>query len=115
MVSTNCRSGPGEILQDGALGPLVPVGDEEALADAILGQLEREPERERLRARTRFLALGRGQRLPGASGAGCERLSRLRRGIRPPPELKSRVGYNRLIVRTFVSGGAVELRVPRQG
>lgn len=57
MVSTNCRSGPGEILQDGALGPLVPVGDEEALADAILGQLEREPERERLRACGRDFSL----------------------------------------------------------
>jgi glycosyltransferase involved in cell wall biosynthesis len=39
-VSTDCPSGPREILQDGKLGTLVPVGDAAALASAIRGVLE---------------------------------------------------------------------------
>ena len=34
-VSTNCPTGPAEILQDGRFGRLVPVGDEAALAEAM--------------------------------------------------------------------------------
>ncbi|EHQ52395.1 group 1 glycosyl transferase [Ectothiorhodospira sp. PHS-1] len=40
VVSTDCRSGPREILRDGRYGPLVPVGDLAALEDAMVRTLE---------------------------------------------------------------------------
>ncbi len=51
VVSTDCPGGSGEILDHGATGPLVPVGDDRALADAILALLSDPPDPERLRAR----------------------------------------------------------------
>ncbi|MDH5587894.1 MAG: glycosyltransferase [Nitrospirota bacterium] len=53
VVSTNCRSGPQEILDNGAFGPLVPVGDDKALAKAIMQTLEHPSGKERLRSRAR--------------------------------------------------------------
>jgi glycosyltransferase involved in cell wall biosynthesis len=40
IVSTDCKSGPKEILADGKFGLLVPVGDIEALARGIETQLD---------------------------------------------------------------------------
>jgi glycosyltransferase involved in cell wall biosynthesis len=40
VVATACRSGPREILQDERYGPLVPVGDAEAMAAAIMRTLD---------------------------------------------------------------------------
>jgi glycosyltransferase involved in cell wall biosynthesis len=39
VVSTNCRSGPAEILEDGRYGRLVPVRDANALAQAMIESL----------------------------------------------------------------------------
>jgi glycosyltransferase involved in cell wall biosynthesis len=44
VVSTDCPSGPAEILQNGKHGKLVPVGDEAAFAEAIAATLEGSPE-----------------------------------------------------------------------
>lgn len=43
VVSTKCPSGPAEILEDGKWGHLVPVGDDRALAKAIIKTLEDPP------------------------------------------------------------------------
>ncbi len=45
VVSTNCKSGPSEILADGKYGFLTPVGDSKALADKILQVLSGEIKR----------------------------------------------------------------------
>lgn len=51
VVATDCPSGPAEILEDGAIGSLVPVGDVEAMARAIEDSIARPPDAARLRAR----------------------------------------------------------------
>jgi glycosyltransferase involved in cell wall biosynthesis len=50
-VSTECRSGPAEILDHGRYGPLVPVGDDAALAAAICRVLDGPPPRDELTGR----------------------------------------------------------------
>lgn len=51
VVSTDCPSGPSEILDKGKYGPLVPVGDVDALASAIAKLLTTRPDTESLRRR----------------------------------------------------------------
>lgn len=53
VVSTDCPSGPSEILDGGEYGPLVPVGDPHALAEAVCRTLESPPPSSRLEARAR--------------------------------------------------------------
>ncbi|QZA32873.1 glycosyltransferase [Hydrogenibacillus sp. N12] len=55
VVSTDCPHGPREILEDGKWGQLVPVGDVEALAQAIVVGLDEE--RSRSMARAKIFAL----------------------------------------------------------
>ena len=46
IVSTDCPSGPSEILDGGRLGRLVPIGDDEAMAKAIAETLDQTKERQ---------------------------------------------------------------------
>jgi glycosyltransferase involved in cell wall biosynthesis len=59
VVSTDCPSGPAEILGGGKWGKLVPVGDHEKLAEAILETIENPPDREKLKERGRDFSLDR--------------------------------------------------------
>jgi glycosyltransferase involved in cell wall biosynthesis len=49
VVSTNCDSGPAEILADGKYGKLVEVGDPNHMAEAILLSLKQKPQPETLK------------------------------------------------------------------
>lgn len=51
VVSTDCPSGPAEILENGTYGRLVPVGDAEALAAALAEALDAPLDRHMLRRR----------------------------------------------------------------
>ena len=56
IVSTDCESGPAEILDGGRFGRLVPVGDEAALAAAILDALSAPHDEQRVRDRAAALS-----------------------------------------------------------
>ncbi|QHY94717.1 putative poly(glycerol-phosphate) alpha-glucosyltransferase [Streptomyces sp. S4.7] len=53
VVSTDCPHGPGEIIEDGVDGRLVPVGDADAIADGLLALIEDDE----LRRRTGLAAI----------------------------------------------------------
>ncbi len=53
VVSTDCPHGPREILANGRYGPLVPVGDAGALAQALERILDSPPQKEHLREAVR--------------------------------------------------------------
>ncbi len=59
VVSTDCPSGPAEILDHGRYGALVPVGDADALATEINNVLDAPPDRESLRARAELFSADR--------------------------------------------------------
>ena len=72
VISTDCRSGPRDILRDGEFGDLVPTGDAPALAAAILATLARPRDRNSLIARSEDFSIEASARaylthlLPGA-------------------------------------------------
>lgn len=51
VVSTDCPSGPAEILQGGKYGPLVPVDDTNGFANALIDTLHSPPKEEKLQQR----------------------------------------------------------------
>lgn len=53
VVSTDCESGPREILEDGKYGKLVPVGDADALAEAMYQSLNADHDLEALKRRAK--------------------------------------------------------------
>ncbi len=59
VVSTDCESGPAEIVDNGKFGRLVPVGDVEAMAAGIAQTLEEQPDREKLIERGFEFSIGR--------------------------------------------------------
>ncbi|ADP69700.1 glycosyl transferase group 1 [Rhodomicrobium vannielii ATCC 17100] len=58
VVSTDCPSGPAEILDNGSFGRLVPVGDANALARAMEAALDAPVDRDALRRRAADFAPG---------------------------------------------------------
>ncbi|MCW3848506.1 glycosyltransferase [Sphingomonas sp. LB-2] len=59
VVSTDCPSGPAEILENGRYGTLVPIQHVEALADAMGAAIDAPVDRDALRARANDFALER--------------------------------------------------------
>jgi glycosyltransferase involved in cell wall biosynthesis len=84
VVSTDCPSGPREILDDGQFGTLVSVGDEAALARAIENALDDPPAPDRLRARAQLFTVERAatRYLELLFGRERERSSRMTSGSR---------------------------------
>ena len=62
VISTDCPSGPRELLDEGRSAPLVPVGDVSALAGAILESLATPPDTAGLRERAASFSVGRSAR-----------------------------------------------------
>jgi glycosyltransferase involved in cell wall biosynthesis len=59
VVSTDSPDGPGEILDRGRYGRLVPVGDHGAMAEAILATLRAPPDPDVLRSRAAMFSVDR--------------------------------------------------------
>lgn len=57
VVSTDCPSGPSEILENGKYGRLVPMGDSAELAEAILQTIHEESDVSKLKARAQIFSV----------------------------------------------------------
>jgi len=57
VVSTDCPSGPAEILEGGRYGCLVPIGDADAMASAILAILRNAPDTTSTRQRANMFSI----------------------------------------------------------
>lgn len=57
VVSTNCPTGPAEILENGKYGKLVPVDDPVALAEALKETLDNPPDPQKLRERANYFSV----------------------------------------------------------
>lgn len=86
VVSTDCVSGPRELLRDGAHGRLVPVEDVQALADAVADHL-RDPEDLRRRAAVGARWAQRELDVDRAARQSLEVVRRAARGELPPQRL----------------------------
>ncbi|WP_405622363.1 glycosyltransferase family 4 protein [Streptomyces sp. NBC_00076] len=121
VVSTDCPHGPGEIIEDGVDGRLVPVGDREAMGAALL-ELVRDDEHRRRMGRA---ALKNARRF--APGPVVEQAERLlaeavsaRRAGRPVVQERDRV-HRVLVSKGFaardnaITAAGSALRVVRRG
>ena len=59
VISTNCQSGPSEILEGGKYGTLVPVNDIKKFSEAILATLKNYADSELLRKRAEYFSAER--------------------------------------------------------
>jgi len=57
VVSTDCLSGPAEILEDGRYGKLVPIRDPDAMAAAMTASLAEPHDREKLMSRAKVFSV----------------------------------------------------------
>jgi glycosyltransferase involved in cell wall biosynthesis len=62
VVSTDCPSGPHEILDGGRYGPLVSMGDHKALAEAMLSTLTHPPSQDFLKTRAEAFSVDESSR-----------------------------------------------------
>ncbi|MFE5812626.1 glycosyltransferase family 4 protein [Streptomyces sp. NPDC056479] len=100
VVSTDCPHGPGEIIEDGVDGRLVPVGDREAMSAALL-ELVRDDERRRRMGRT---AMENARRF--APGPVVEQAERMIDAVTAAPgEARAVAPEPRRIQRALVSQG----------
>jgi glycosyltransferase involved in cell wall biosynthesis len=105
VVSTDCPSGPAEVLDNGRFGPLVPVGDAAALARAIEGVLDNPPAAQSLRARAELFTVER------AAIGGCFFQPRMGSGWKVPSRKEPRPGGARVGCRAGVAPAAYARQV----